>query len=59
VSDQSLWVTSVGLASWIGYLTTPVEIMMSGAVVFTLPSILLFLALQRQLISGLAAGGIR
>ena len=59
VSDQSLWVTSVGLASWIGYLTTPVEIMMSGALVFTLPSILLFLALQRQLISGLAAGGIR
>jgi multiple sugar transport system permease protein len=59
VSDQSLWVTSVGLASWIGYLTTPVEIMMSGAVVFTLPSILLFLVLQRQLISGLAAGGIR
>ncbi len=59
VSDQSLWVTSVGLASWIGYLTTPVEIMMSGAVIFTLPSILLFLALQRQLISGLVAGGIR
>jgi len=59
VSDQSLWVTSVGLASWIGYLTTPVEIMMSGAVVFTLPSVLFFLILQRQLVSGLAAGAIR
>jgi multiple sugar transport system permease protein len=59
VSDQSLWVTSVGLASWIGYLTTPVEIMMSGAVVFTLPAVLFFLVLQRQLVSGLAAGAIR
>ncbi len=59
VSDQSLWVTSVGLASWIGYLTTPVEIMMAGAVVFTLPSVLFFLVLQRQLVSGLAAGAIR
>ena len=59
MSDQSLWVTSVGLASWIGYLTTPVEIMMSGAVVFTLPAVLFFLVLQRQLVSGLAAGAIR
>lgn len=59
VSDQSLWVASVGLASWIGYLTTPVEIMMSGAVVFTIPSVLFFLILQRQLVSGLAAGAIR
>jgi multiple sugar transport system permease protein len=59
VSDQSLWVTSVGLASWIGYLETPVEIMMSGAVVFTLPSVVVFLVLQRRLVAGLVAGAIR
>lgn len=59
VSDQSLWVTSVGLASWIGYLETPIEIMMAGAVVFTLPSVLVFLVLQRRLATGLVAGAIR
>ena len=59
VSDQSLWVTSVGLASWIGYLETPIEIMMSGAVVFTLPSVVVFLILQRRLVAGLVAGAIR
>jgi ABC-type glycerol-3-phosphate transport system permease component len=36
-----------------------VEIMMSGAVVFTLPSILVFLALQQRLVGGLSAGAIQ
>ncbi len=57
--DQRLWLTSVGLASWIGELTTPVEIMMSGAVVFTLPSVVVFLALQQRLVGGLSAGAIK
>lgn len=59
LTDQAKWVTSVGLASWIGWLTTPVEIMMSGAIVFAFPSVVLFLVLQRQLVSGLAAGAIK
>jgi len=58
-SDQEMWVSSVGMASWIGWLTTPVEIMMSGALFFTIPSLVLFLVLQRQLISGLAAGAVK
>lgn len=57
--DRELWVCSVGLASWIGELTTPVEIMMSGAVVFTVPSGVVFLALQRRLVGGLSTGAIR
>jgi multiple sugar transport system permease protein len=57
--DRELWVSAVGLASWIGELTTPVEIMMSGAVVFTIPSVVVFLALQRRLVGGLSAGAIQ
>jgi len=57
--DRELWVSAVGLASWIGELTTPVEIMMSGAVVFTIPSIAVFLALQQRLAGGLSAGAIQ
>jgi len=59
ISNQELWVASVGMASWIGWLTTPVEIMMSGAVLFTLPSVVLFLIMQRQLVGGLSAGSIK
>lgn len=58
-TEQSKWVASVGMASWVGWLSTPVEIMMSGAVVFTIPSVVLFLVLQRQLVSGLAAGAVK
>ena len=57
--DRELWVSAVGLASWIGELTTPVEIMMSGAVVFTLPSVVVFLALQQRLAGGLTAGALQ
>jgi multiple sugar transport system permease protein len=57
--DRELWVSSVGLASWIGELTTPVEIMMSGAVVFTLPSVIVFLLLQQRLVGGLSVGAIK
>jgi multiple sugar transport system permease protein len=60
VSDQSRWVASVGVASWIGELSTPTEVMMAGAVVFAIPSVFLFMYLQRYLILGTAKiGSIR
>lgn len=57
VSDRSHWVASVGVASWIGELTTPTEVMMAGAVVFALPSVLLFMYLQRYLVVGASGLG--
>jgi hypothetical protein len=59
VTDPSLWVTSVGLASRIGCLEPPIETMMSGAVVFALPSVIVLLDLRRCLVAGLVAGAIR
>lgn len=59
VQDQDLWVTSVGLASWIGWVTVSTDVMMAGAIVFSLPSLLFFLFLQRYMVSGLAAGAVR
>jgi multiple sugar transport system permease protein len=59
VQDQDLWVTSVGLASWIGWLTVSTDVMMAGAIVFSLPSLVFFLFLQRFLVTGLAAGAVR
>jgi multiple sugar transport system permease protein len=57
VSDQSRWVASVGVASWIGELTTPTEVTMAGAIVFAIPSVLLFMYLQRYLVLGTAKLG--
>jgi multiple sugar transport system permease protein len=59
VQDQDLWMTSVGLASWIGWLTVSTDVMMAGAIVFSLPSLAFFLFLQRFLVTGLAAGAVR
>jgi multiple sugar transport system permease protein len=57
VSDQSHWVASVGVASWIGELTVPIDRVMAGGVIFALPSVLLFAYLQRYLVLSTAKMG--
>ena len=57
VSDQSHWVASVGVASWIGELTVPIDRVMAGGVIFAAPSVLLFAYLQRFLVLSTAKMG--
>ena len=59
ISDQELWVATVGLTGMIGEYVTPIELMMSGAAVFTIPALVFFLALQKYLVGGLAAGAVK
>lgn len=59
VTDRSLWPSSVGLASFIGEYSTPLDLVMAGAVVFTLPAVVFYLGVQRYLISGLTAGAVK
>ena len=59
ISKQELWVTSVGLASFMGMFTTPIEQVMAAALIFTLPVLLFYLLLQRYIISGLTSGAVR
>lgn len=53
------WTATKGLASFFGQYTTPINLIMGTSVLFALPPIVFFLLLQRQLVSGLTAGGVK
>lgn len=53
------WVLSVGLTSYQGEYTIEWNQMMAAAVVFTVPALVFFMFVQRYLVAGLAAGGVK
>ena len=57
-SSSANWVVSLGLFSFIGEYITNVEQMMAASVVASIPSVLLFVILQRYLKGGLTVGGL-
>lgn len=59
IHDQANWVASTGLASFIGEFTTPLDLVFSAAIVFTIPAAAFFLLMQRRIVSGLTAGSVK
>jgi multiple sugar transport system permease protein len=59
IQDRALWTASVGLSSFIGEFITPLSTVFSAAIVFTIPAIVFFLLVQRQIVSGLTAGSVK
>jgi multiple sugar transport system permease protein len=59
ITSQRRWVTSVGLASFIGMFTVPIEQVMAGALLFTLPVLVLYFTFQRYIVSGLTGGAVK
>jgi multiple sugar transport system permease protein len=57
--DRSLWPASVGLASFIGQIETPLPTVMGAALVFSIPAIVFFLLVQRRIVAGLTAGAVK
>lgn len=57
--DRSLWPVSVGLASFVGQIETPLPTVMGAALLFSLPVIGFFLLVQRRIVSGLTAGAVK
>ena len=53
------WTVSLGLASFSGEFVTPWDQVMAAATIITLPAAIIFLALQRYLVRGLTAGGVK
>ena len=49
----------LGLNGLIGQFTTDWGMLMAGGVLTALPIVLVFIALQRHLVSGLGAGGVK
>ncbi len=58
-TDPAKMPLSVGLASLQGQYQTDYPVLMAGALLATLPVILLFVLLQRQVIEGIASSGIK
>lgn len=59
IQAQDRWVASTGLASFIGEFTTPLDLVFSAAIVFTIPAAAFFLLMQRRIVSGLTAGSVK
>lgn len=59
VYDSDLLPASVGLASFIGELSTPVQTVMAVAVMYTLPAVVFYLFAQRSMVAGMTAGGVK
>ncbi|MDG1437681.1 MAG: carbohydrate ABC transporter permease, partial [Emcibacteraceae bacterium] len=58
-SSQELYTIPVGLASFSGEFQSDWEMIMTGAAVATLPTLLVFLFLQRYIIRGIILGGLK
>jgi ABC-type glycerol-3-phosphate transport system permease component len=59
MTRNELKTVPVGLAGFFGQYTTQWDLVMAASVVATLPTLIIFLLLQRQLVSGLTAGAVK
>lgn len=57
--DAEIQPASVGLASFIGELSTPIQTVMAVAVMYTLPAVGFYLFAQRYVVSGMTAGSVK
>ena len=53
------WTLPIGIASFSGQYATNWGTLMAGAVLITLPVVLMFLLLQKHLVSGMTAGAVK
>ncbi len=59
VTRNELKTVPLGLASFFGEYTTRWDLVMTASVLATLPTLVIFLILQRRLVSGLATGAVK
>jgi multiple sugar transport system permease protein len=59
VTEDRLHTASVGLASFIGELSTPLDAVMAVGVMYTLPAVFFYLIVQRHVVSGMTAGSVK
>ncbi|MHB1134099.1 MAG: carbohydrate ABC transporter permease [Chloroflexota bacterium] len=59
ITTNTLRVASIGLASFIGELATPVELVLAAATVFTVAPVVFYLIMQRSIVSGLTGGAVK
>ena len=58
-TDSSLLPGSVGLTTLIGLYSTPIQTLLAGGLIFSLPPVVFYILIQRYMISGLTAGAVK
>jgi multiple sugar transport system permease protein len=59
ISTPELQPASVGVASFIGELGTPIQTVMAVAFLFTLPAVVFYLFAQKYVVAGMTAGAVK
>jgi ABC-type glycerol-3-phosphate transport system permease component len=59
MTQNELKTVPVGLAGFFGQYTTQWDLVMAASVVATVPTVIIFVFLQRQLVSGLTVGAVK
>jgi len=59
VTSQSLRVFAVGISSFIGEMTTPIDLIFAGSALFVIPPLVFYLLVERYLIAGFSAGAVK
>lgn len=59
ISSEHLWTAATGIASFRGEYFTLFEMQMAAALVFALPVVVVFLVMQRRIVSGALTGSMR
>ena len=58
-STEALRTASVGLASFVGELSTPIHVVMAVGVLYTMPAVCFYLLVQRYVVAGMTAGSVK
>lgn len=59
ISQEALRPASVGLASFVGELSTPVHSVMAVGLLYTVPAVVFYLFVQRYVVAGMTAGSVK
>ncbi len=59
VQDKGIKPASVGLASMISMLDTPIDRLLAAGLVFAIPPVIFYLLMQRYIVAGITAGAVK
>lgn len=59
LTEDRLYTASVGLAGFVGELSTPIHSVMAVGFLYTLPAVAFYLMVQKHVVAGMTAGGVK
>ena len=59
VQDEAIKPASVGLASMISMLDTPIDRLLAAGLIFAIPPVVFYIVMQRYIVAGITAGAVK